>query len=85
MNVFLYYGQNFLTKSFLFSPRTPVWYRYLPDPNSNPNIDDLNIDDSTVIGGRPNNFGENSKNSHFGKGVSIRYRVLKIFRKVGVY
>ena len=65
-------------------PRTPVWYRYLPYSKPNPNIDDLNTDDSTVIGGGPNNFGENGKNSHFGKGVSIRYRVLNI-RKVGVY
>ena len=64
----------------MFFPRTPVWYRYLPDPNPNPYIDD-----STVIEGTPNNFGENGKNSQFGKGVSIRYMVLKIFRKVGVY
>ena len=30
-------------------------------------------------------FREIGENSHFGKGVSIRYRVLGIFRKVGVY
>ena len=36
-------------------------------------------------GKKRNNFGEIGENSHFGKGVSIRYRVLRIFRKVGVY
>ena len=39
------------------NPRAHVWYCYLPDLNLNPNIDD-----STVIGGRPNDFGENGKN-----------------------
>ena len=37
------------------------------------------------IGKKRNNFGEIGENSHFGKGVSIKYRVLRNFRKVGVY
>ena len=53
----------------MFSPRTPVWYRYLHNPNPNPNIDDLNIDDLTVIGERPNYFGENSKFAFWKRGV----------------
>ena len=69
MNEFLYYGQNFLKKSW-FPPGPSFGTSYLPDPNPNPHIDGLNIDDSTVIGGRPDNLRENGKNSYFGKGVS---------------
>ena len=32
-----------------------------------------------------NEIQEISKNSHFGKGVSIKYKVSRIFQRVGVY